>query len=159
MDTYFFTSLFGETSHGRQRFRGLPEEPTMHFVQLALPTLPGMSGRPRGPSGHPVGEGNVEKNMGKTSSSIGKWWENDGKMMEHIMECSMIWFDDVSPWMLQVSVAFPLTGQALQCWIRRARSPPGPPGWMECCWRSQRDLTIKNGVRWTIKDRDNWDIS
>ena len=106
------------------------------------------------------GEGHVEKNgenvifhwkmMGKYGKMMGivRWFpgflENTMEMGKHHVFPG--WFDDVSPWMLQVSVAFPLTGQALQCWIRRARSPPGPPGWIECCWRSQRDLTIKNGA-------------
>ncbi|CAK9102816.1 unnamed protein product [Durusdinium trenchii] len=38
--------LSGLVSQPRQRFRGVPLEPTVHFVQLALPTLPGMSGSP-----------------------------------------------------------------------------------------------------------------
>ena len=111
--------MFGEPSHGRQRFRGLPEEPTMHFVQLALPTLPGMSGRPRGPpvgpSGHPVGEGHVEQKRGENvifhwkmvetwwkndgncendGKMMEKWWKNDGKMMEKWWELWKWWKND-----------------------------------------------------------------
>ncbi|CAJ1370861.1 unnamed protein product [Effrenium voratum] len=39
-------SLSGHVSQPRQRFRGLGEDPATRFVQLALPTLPGMSGSP-----------------------------------------------------------------------------------------------------------------
>lgn len=39
-------AVAGLVSQPRQAFRGLAEDPAMHFVQLALPTLPGMSGSP-----------------------------------------------------------------------------------------------------------------
>lgn len=38
--------LSGLVSQPRQAFRGLTEEMSTHFIQLALPTLPGMSGSP-----------------------------------------------------------------------------------------------------------------
>jgi len=39
-------ALIGMVSQPRQSFRGLAEEPGTHFIQVALPTLPGMSGSP-----------------------------------------------------------------------------------------------------------------
>lgn len=58
--------LSGLVSQPRQRFRGLPEEPTMHFVQLALPTLPGMSGSP------------VLNSEGKVCAMVAKKFEEHG---------------------------------------------------------------------------------
>ncbi|CAL1151591.1 unnamed protein product [Cladocopium goreaui] len=58
--------LSGLVSQPRQRFRGLPEEPSMHFVQLALPTLPGMSGSP------------VLNSEGKVCAMVAKKFEEHG---------------------------------------------------------------------------------
>eukprot|EP00435_Cladocopium_sp_Y103_P007928 s527_g2.t1 len=58
--------LSGLVSQPRQRFRGLPDDPTTHFVQLALPTLPGMSGSP------------VVNSEGKVCAMVAKKFEEHG---------------------------------------------------------------------------------
>lgn len=58
--------LSGLVSQPRQRFRGIPDDPTTHFVQLALPTLPGMSGSP------------VLNSEGKVCAMVAKKFEEHG---------------------------------------------------------------------------------